>query len=523
MNIGLGWLGVGVGLAGCLATFFMAAASIGPREAPRRTRLAIGLTLLLTILLWAIAMKRQPPFSEGQTLGLGFLIGGITGAAAILLSDRLASAEARAKGLAGHSIAFLALFGVSLTYSIFHGNPQDALIGFSIGAAMAAILGSYTQDSDAAIHIEAWALFGITLAIGVVLAVSHFNESPERTWWSLPILLATTVCIARFVGTELAAGKRSPQLLSALVTALIVLGLSAIYSWRIVANWQLLEVVALGIGVAAVVAWLGKEPPGRQGTLGDAAGRLQVASLLILLVMAFVVISFKLWSGLGIALGLIAAWSILGVGEWGSGRVGDPDSPALPNSQTPTLPHSLSPLLSLGLVILLFRLFIEQYRFDLRGGDFRIHYTFVGAMLGVVIPFLFASSLMRLKGSEDDADRSDVGLLASVGLIGLIAAATPILLFLVWDVKVVTGWMFGSTAAIAFFFMMRLGSEKENGLPASIVLLVAGAQLVAIKFIHPLSEIDLTRSIRIWTLAVTVAVVLIGLVITQFVSARRER
>jgi hypothetical protein len=231
------------------------------------------------------------------------------------------------------------------------------------------------------------------------------------------------------------------------------------------------------------------------------------------MVTAFVVVAFKLWSGLGIAVGLIAAWTlVLGRGNgvmesWSNGN--------------PTLQHSSTPaVLSLALVALLFRLFVQEYRFEIGSGDFRIHYTFVGAMLGAVLPFLFASSIARLKDS--DGDRR---LLASVCLVGLIAAATPILLYVVWEIKVVTGWIFGSTAAVAFLLMARLASGKDDALArcSSIGLLVAGAQLVAIQFVSPLIDTELTRALRIWVLAAAVAVVIVGLVITGILSARRER
>lgn len=512
MDIGLGWLGVGVGLAGCLATYWMAV-SAGDRVTPARSRAPAGLTVVLTLILWAITMQRRPPFSEGQALGLGFLIGGITGALAILLSSRFEAGSARIRTLATNSTALLALFGVSLTYSIFHGNPQDALIGFSIGAVMAAILGYYSEkveDQPSALYIEAWAFFGVTLAAGVVLAVSHFNQSALRIWWPLPILLATTVCIASYVASELAARSKDRPAYgySALVAAVLVIGLSAVYSWKIVSSWQLLEVAAVGIGVGAIAAWLSALLDRSK----DSPGGLEISAVIILLVMAFVVVAFKLWSGLGIAIGLIAAWSLAlaGVGDWGRDGVEESTSSTRP----------LSPVLSLGAVLLLFRLFIELHRGSLRGGDLRVHYTFVGAMLGVVIPFLLASSLLRLKNSNGGSR-----VLASVCLIGLLAAASPILLFLIWDVQVVTGLMFGLTAAVAFFLMVRLASDGESGiLPcSSIALLVMGAQLVAIQFIRPLMEVELTRGIRIWTLGGTLVVLIIGLAITAFVSARRER
>lgn len=519
MAIGLGWLGFGVGFVGCAATFMMAASSAGAAEVSRRSRLLIGLTLLLTLLFWAISMQTRPPFSPGQSLGFGFLIGGVIGAVAIMLTSRLrtitAESPARVKGLAMLSVALLGLLGVSTAYVLFDGNPQDALIGFSIGAAMAAILGYYARESEEpspAVSIEAWALFAIGLAAAVWLSVEHFNVSALRSWWPLPILMAATVCIAGYIGVEVGATRlgerfRSPGLLSTLVAAILVLGLSAVYSWRIVSTWQLLWVAAAGIGVAGLAAWLLAAL--QRAEAGP--GKLEIAVLLVLLVTAFAVVAFKLWSGLGIAVGLIAAWTaVLG----SAGPVRESDSPTLPYSHTPIL------LLSLATVILLFRVFVQEYRFTVGGGDFRIHYTFVGAMLGAVTPFLFVSSLSRLRDS--DGERR---LISSVALIGLASALAPIVLFLIWDIKVVTGWIYGSVAAVAFLLMARMASVADDALArcTSVALLVAGAQLTAIQFVAPLSELDLTRAARIWILGAAVALAIVGLVITGILSARRER
>ena len=501
MDVGLGWLGVIVGLAGCMATYAM---SGGPRVEvadegviTKRTRMAAGLTMILTIIVWAIAMQTRAPFSPGQRLGYGFALGGILGAAAINLSWMLGlrsmgDASERRKLLTSLSMAFYALLGASLTYSLFHDYPQPALIGFSIGAAMAAILGHYAQDSESApgSHMEIWAIVAITIVAGTMLAVEHFDQTVQRNWWALPILMTTSVLVSSFIGAELiGVGKR---ILGFLIAPVLILGLSAIYSWRLIGDWALLGVAAVGIAIVAIVAWLAS----KLGQSDDNSGALDVGSVCVLLVVAFIVAAVKLWVGLGIAIGLLAGLSIAILASGAPARV-------------------LRSVLSLGLVILLFRLFIEVYRSDLGSEGLRVHYTFIGAMLGALLPFMFVSALARLKSRA----AGDTRMILSVGLIGLISAATPLLLCLIWGMKAALGFLFGLPVALAFMLLAKLSADREQPIfgAYSIALLAIGAELAAIQFVGPLMGLELTRAIRI---AILGGVVVIAAVWTAL-SARR--
>jgi len=454
VETGLGWLGIGVGLVGCAATYVMSRAEGG---ANGKVRLSAGLTFILTIILWAIAMKSDAPFSTGQTLGWGFLIGGISGTAAILLSGRLGT-EDEPKPLAVHSVLFLALFGASLTYLIFHGYPQPPLIGFAIGLTMAGILAYYSVEETAvASLVQSWALFGVLLAASIVLAVEHFDQGIQRQWWPLPILLATSVLIANYAAVELnLLGKLRRAL--PIAAPLLVVILSALYAWRIYDAWELLAVVAVGIAVAGLVRRLDSDPSPT------------ATSITALLVIAFVTAAFKLWAGLGIGLGLLAMWSV----DTGQKR-------------------STQRVFALGLAFLLVKLFTEQYRPALRGTDLQAHYAFVGAALGIVVPFLLGSALKDRRG------------IVAIAFIGFAAAISPIVLYFIWEMRAMFGFLFGLTAAL---IVQMLFDEERR----SIGLLVIGAQLMAIQFTQPLLIVELTRSQRIWVLGVVIVLAAIALI-----------
>lgn len=473
--------------------------------------LAAGVTVVLTLVFWAIAMQRRVPYSPGQKLAFGWLIGGVTGALAILLSFRLSEMIAgdsppRLTRLAALSNLFYGLFAVSLAYSIFPNDVWDPMLGFAMGAAMAAILHTYTQyaaSKTLPIGTETWAMFAITIAAGVILASEHFDATQLRTWWALPILLATTITVASYIGIELASigplreKAGASHVLAALIASLILVGLTAIYAWKLYSEWQLLEVVAVGLGIAAIIGWiaaaLAKDQSEASGTEAGAA--------CVLLVAAFATVAFKLWAGLGIATALLAAWTIaipsLGDRENG-GRVRD----------AVTWP------LYLGLSIVLFKLYIQAYGSDLHRSDLGIHYTFIGATLGVMTPFVLAAALARVR--ETCARECAI---AGVALVGLIAAVSPLIPSVLWEARSGMGFVFGLTAAMVLMLLLRLSGDKKYAVP----LLVIAGQLAAVQFTFLLIDLEATRAVRIWVLAIVGALALAWFGLSAILAARRVR
>jgi hypothetical protein len=534
MDVGLGWLGVGVGAVGSVVTFLLARASAerDERAADGRFRgalLGAGLALIVTLVFWAISTRTRAPFSTGQTLGWGFLIGGALGALAILAMprfDALGSGEStRTRCLLACSASFFALFGASLTYGIFHGYPQDALIGFAIGAVMSLVLARAVFASD--VYVGIWAIFAVLIAAGTVLAVLHFDDNTQRMWWALSILLATTACVTGYVGIEIGSvGQLRTRpgasfVLSALVGSVLLLTLSAIYAWRVADDWQFLAVVGAGVVIAAVIAWLAAGA----ARVENVARGMETSAASAVLVVALAVVAFKLWGGLGIALALIGAWSVL-LPAMGLARAGRSESDA-----GQVVPRSLILAAVAGLAIVLFRLFIQRYRGDLGTTDLRIHYMFIGALLGYIAPMLLGSWPLRF-GTR----------LKVSALVGLLAAASPLVLFVVWGIKAAMGFMFG-LIIVAFARLSHLPQWASEVPPrvddeqrpnpgscwsTSVVIgsldhtppLLLGAQLVAIQFVGPLMTIEDTRVLRIWVVGAVVLLGIAWLVVTALIDRR---
>jgi len=535
MEMGLGWLGVAVGAVGFVLASAMTRASAEGELAPsadqcRRARLAGALTMLLTLVFWAVAMRSDPPFSRGQTLGYGFLIGGTSGALMCVVANWLgvlgAAGTLRTRYLAVHSAAFPALAGVSLAYVVFRSYPSHALIGFALGAVMGAIVRFYVEDLRSAsddLAIQAWAVLAVTLAASVFLAVEHFDTCVQRTWWPLPILMGVTVIAAGLIGTQIgSAASLSGRpgvsgALSSLIASVLTIGLSLIYGRRLVQDWRLAEVTVIGIACAAAAAWLVANLSRKR----DGAWGLDAASACVLLLVAFAVVEFKLWSGLGIGIGLVAAWAVV-LPLLAFRGEGSDDAVA----------RALSTVLFVGLSILLYRVFIESIRPDMSKTDLRVHYSFIGALIGAIFPFVLSSSIYRLRdcAAARAGIRGDLCALAGAACLGLFAAASPVVIYLVWELKAVVGLVYGLVASGVFLLMLQLfqqatPAERRGASPAdhSTALLVVGAQLAAIQFVRPLVEITTTRAMQV---AVISAVAVLGaawLLVTGISSQRSAR
>lgn len=512
MEIGLGWLGLAVGVVG-FAAAYISARSEAPQEKPASEEVSPWATALLaaiiTIALGAVAMLRQPPFSTGQSLGYGVLIGGLVGTAAILACARLSGTITRTRQLAALCVCFSGLIAASVAYVLFSGNSEWAMLGVGAGAVLCGILGlAFGSGSTESRLSGIFCVYTLTTSAAVIFAVHHFSQAALRFWWPIPILLGATIGLAAFVGIAVGAltgGQDKPgrsSALSALVASLVVIGLSAIYAWRIVHQWQLLWVVAAGIGAAAIVAWVASSCARTE----DKALAKQMAAACAVLAIALVVVSFKLWAGFGIAIGLLSVWAVL-IPLYGLAK--DQESSKLSGAAV----NAVGGLAYLVASVLLFRLFLELYRSDLGGSDLRIHYTFIGAILGVLTPGILSIRPLRETGGPWSKT-------LGIAFVGLVAAAAPVALLLVWEIKAVMGFVFGLTAALALCYADSLDNARRMQVEASLAL---GSALAAVVFVNPLLQFEMTRGSRIVVLGAVLVVTIAWVLVSGALSGRKAQ
>ncbi|NIM07122.1 MAG: hypothetical protein GTN69_04810, partial [Armatimonadetes bacterium] len=187
---------------------------------------------------------------------------------------------------------------------------------------------------------------------------------------------------------------------------------------------------------------------------------LQAPALSVILLVFLLALSFRLSAGFGAAAALVAGWAVA------AAMLGF-------RSNAGRLPLQM---LAIGANFLLLRLFLERSGFDFGEIDISLHYTLMGILLGMILPFVFSSLYLR-QG------------LARVLLVGLPSALSPLLILAFWGPDAALGLLVGLVAAQAFSLLLSLISQ-QNPLSAAwqapVGLISLGMALVAVQYSHPL-------------------------------------
>ncbi len=362
----------------------------------------------------------------------------------------------------GHGwLAFLCLLAPFLApLLVFPGNPFPSLIGLFVQAVLAWFcLGKIWLP---------YAMPVISLVAGVALARWHEpTMGLDKRWWqSLPLFLALAGWLG--VGAVSAAAQywrdsvkgRFALFLSAL---LLLAGAAGIGYWCGEGRFVL---VTLLVCFSAFIAHEVDASLHREWL-----GLLWVG----LLVFSFAVFpaagQWQLLRGYGAALMAVTlTWLAIGQREENS-----------PLWQGAGVVSAFA----------FFRFFAETYPLRTPRADLYTHYTFVGFLLGAIVPTLLA-------WWEEQAQRFSRSLLT-----GFWAAVIPVALGGVWGVKTVAGYLGG---AIAAGLLRSLGSS-----PTLYAGFATALPLTAL--VEPFS--DLPRRTRLW--------VLVGMMVLLVLSILADR
>lgn len=520
MELTFGWIAAILGLVGSSLSCFLAgkAASHIPEQpsTSRKTNLYPGAILLLltTLVFWLVSTRTMPPFSRGQSLGLGFLIGGGASLVALLESRRTGFKNIlgsfRSRGLAMLSMTFFSVFITALVYVLFSSYPQNAILGLAIGACMGGVISRLMTDEGddfAGELMDAFSITTVLLAATTLLSVAHFSQDTSRIWWALPVLLGATSSAAAFVGIEIASASKfeaKPGLqvfIASVIAAVITCGLTSVYATKIAQNMELLKVACVSLVVWGMIAWQAHSTRNR-----SLEHSFEAAAVVYTVVLAFLVAAFKLWSGLGIAAGLLVGLPII--------------IPALADKDANN--HKLlSGAFFSAVAAALYRLFLENYY----SGDIRVHYTMIGAMAAVILMMLLAAVISRSTRASSciPPTFSAFCMVMLTGSIGLLASTLPLIMMLIWDIKAVLGLVFGIVFAQAMlgFAAQCAGANPVTKVLKKIPLLLIGAQLMAIQFVGPILTTEATRSVRIWILAIASALFVVWMLVLDLLSNRK--
>jgi hypothetical protein len=458
MEVTLAGIALGIGVLGALLSYLVPLLSAPPPRPEERSRISptFWVALAAVIILFLATLPKGFPFSPGQRLGWGFLIGGLIALLAVLAASRLGplrqqAAEARPRQgywpYPSVLVQSLALAGAAAVFLVFRGDPVDALLGSALGTAVVAGVVSIGApkaprlaqgDSGA---LQAGAALSAALAAACSLGVYHFPHLSQRGWWAFPLALAGFWLLGQcglYLAVTHRPWARHPVrllILSAGLSALVAVLFGEVLSGRLEPARSVIMLLVSGAVTAAIVLWLTLSAEQEELSLSLCLSGSGLAALLTVVLLVF---SFRLLAGFGVAIALLAAWplasSALGLGGWSS--------------------RLLVRLLMVGASLLLLQVFLERAAVSVGEAELSFHYTLVGAALGAMLPIVFSGFRLR----------PGVG---RVLLLGALGALSPILVLTLWGPDAVLGLLVGLVASqVIAAILASVGDAACEGQPA---------------------------------------------------------
>jgi hypothetical protein len=502
---------MGVVMATVLAAVAVGAAVLGliyanlsPQDEASLTRRRMLLTgefrpVLLfaaasVVLLFLLSLPAAKPFSPGLTLGWGVLIGGLLGLYVLYEAAGTSTEEGSAARAVG--VLSAAALGPGAVLLIFHGYPNQALMGCAIGAVLMAAIGwavlqplvaRPAGDGDDPLAwcrgVEVFALATVAICAGCNLGIDHFPRAHPGHfaggYWSFPALATAVAALAVAVvsGVGGSDGKRG-LLLRALAPGAAVVVLTGALGARLLPKlaWDLplYGLLAFGFIIAAL------------GHSADDDGNPRPVALTfgaVLLVLAVVAVAFRRLHGYGEALALAAGLPVVAVAYLRGGRGREAVAGAAGIGAV-----------SILLLMLLNRLFLE-HSFSTWALDFQQHYDMLAVVLG--IGACFALMAFAARGAEQAGQGgSAAALLPRTVFLGLAVAVVPLALAVLWGAKAIGAFLIGLVFAQATWMLLAawtVGDDRKRVLIGAPQLLCVAATLVAIELGPRVLALELSR------------------------------
>jgi hypothetical protein len=547
MSAAIDWTGILVGLLGVL---YAVAVVLGSREggSPEQPRrfcpfwspfVALGVVAPGLILAgYLVSLLREPPFSGGGRLGLGFLIGGAWAFAAALImpwAKALIPLDLRPerRWVAGNALSAgfssWTLAGANATLLAFKGNPIDALMGFGLGFATVAILVRAAGDgaSTARGQIAGWegmgpqGIFAAALVTACSLGVYHFRLTEQRIWWSLPLAAAGVAIAATIIASRIGAlgrlGQREGGRL--FVTGLIglpIVGLLALLiATKVLHSWPMFGCVVIGLSSAGLIAWLivGASAEGNGGIA------FQAAAFGGVVVMAMVAACFKLLAGYGVALALCAGWAIV-VPVAGVLTL----APEAHGERWAAWGAGLMPFAAAWALVAAYRLFLEHCEGEPLAAT--VHYAFIGFAVGAIIMLVYAGYGARTGrvASSHPPGWGELLALLRTGVIGVVSVALPLGFTTLWGQRATAGLVAGMAVGGLVLAAWQLSGADRTSLAPGTVLLGLGSALAAVQLTHlALPLLMGTRATKLVVVLVVAGIALVWVLVDAACACLRRR
>jgi hypothetical protein len=259
--------------------------------------------------------------------------------------------------------------------------------------------------------------------------------------------------------------------------------------------------VAAGLVLSMTLWWLSAETAGAASW--DAVSGLPAGAhvVSVLLTLAGVVAAFYLLIGYGVGIAMVAAWLPPALAALAP-RAAPAPLPAEYAERAATAVARTSLLLMLGVVILLYRLFVQRFDADLIGASLTDHFAIFTFVAGLFVPGLLARPLVRAPAGLGP----QMVRLALVGLLMILVPATAIAL---WGPRAAVGLLAGFAAATALY----------HGAPVAGLIAAGTSLLLAQWGHHAIAITALTRDER-FKLVLALGVATAGVLVVADVWTR---
>jgi hypothetical protein len=556
----LTWLALGLSGAALAHALARAPRSGGRAAVDLTPYLACaGGVLLLGALL---TLPTGKPWSPGQTLAPGVVLGGLVVILAALLGrTRPAPGDAE-----GSSAPFFQASGqvaaatvaVSILLALYPGRVLDPLVGCALGAVAAALLiagglrlahpaASEEDGTGSAAAAEMAALFTVALAGTTFLSAYHHSPAGVREWLPLPVLLGAALAVCLAARGAIPARETQGGIASLAVVLFPLFLMAALIAWRLNGTAHFFWAALIGLGVYGLVAWLDRieaapapatagereqdggaraELPGGTSRPWRFPARADLGLLTSLLVLGGSILAFRELRGYGLGVALLAGIAA---------GMGFPSQSGEAAKERPLFKGALT----LGLLVLLYRVFAQDsdYRRSLEP-DFLYYY--VALVLGALWPAFLAGSLRRwmreagpVPAGGDPAGATALPALLRAGLAGLAALTTPLALWLLVGERPQAAFLVGLAVGAGFLLAGPAASRTLGGGGVEAAgaaerplarLMSLGMALSAIQFTFLLSPLELrTRKERVLILAGVGIAALVWVGVTSVLDARRRK
>jgi hypothetical protein len=439
-----------------------------PAASSRRVPpLFAGVAVAILAAVAAITVPGRAIWSAGQSWGHGLILGGAAALLAGWVWRRAGPAVPGARPISDSAIAagpfFAGVVPVAAVLLWLGAAVLDGLAGVASGWFLVSLLlaagADLVRTRDAARSetpgsgTNALVSTGFVVTLCATVALGHYRDlagSPAARWVTSAVVLAIGVPLLMLLGglfgrtggrEESTAQGFGRWILRLGVPSLLLIGLAQLIASGILMQLRLTAAVGVGIAMVLLAWWLSVEPAsGDERPTGVTAAHI----LPVFTGLAGVIAAFYALTGYGVGVMLIAAWLPVGLIVTAPRRTAAATAGELPAAVIGA-GERLTQVMAFGVLLLLYRLFVQRFQDDLSGATLVDHFALFTMIAGVLLPALLGGIL---EGRPGGSPANRVGRVLAVVLL---AAAVPAAMLILWGSRAGIGLVTGLALASVLY------------------------------------------------------------------------